>query len=98
MEAAARGHAVVEKTSHVLWDREELAEACRVGCYPDPDQVAPPDGQVAVSGPFPGCLQQFAAPADLGDYRLVGQTEHFLIFAPPRPGPPAARRSPNILP
>lgn len=81
--AAGRGCLVVEKTSHVLWTGPELAAACRVGCYPDEDTLGPPTEHPAVSGPYPGCLQQTGAATDFGQYPLLGQTEHFLIFAPP---------------
>lgn len=83
LEAAGKHGVVVDKASHVVWDHHELVAAAKAGCYPDDDRLAAPTGQVAVSGPFPGCLQQFGAPADLARYVLVGQTEHFLIFAPP---------------
>jgi hypothetical protein len=83
LKAARKRCAVLDKASHVLWDCEELARAREAGCYPDDDWLAPPTKQVEVSGPFPGCLQQYAAAADFSSYSLVGQTEHFLIFAPP---------------
>jgi hypothetical protein len=83
LRAADKDCAVVDKTSHVLWTRAELEEASRVGCYPDEDRLAPPGESVRISGPYPGCPQQSGAPAESGKYRLVSQTEHFLIFAPP---------------
>jgi hypothetical protein len=85
LQAASKGCAVVEKDSHILWSREEFLHARDAGCYADHDCLAPPTEGAAISGPFPGCLQQLAAPADLTRYRLVGQTEHFLIFVPPVP-------------
>jgi hypothetical protein len=88
IEAAVGGRAVVDKASHVLWTHEELVKAGLAGCYPDEDRVAPPTGVEAASGPYPGCVQQHAAPTDLTWYRLLGQTEHFLIFAPPGAGLP----------
>jgi hypothetical protein len=81
--AASKGCAVVEKASHVLWTREDFLEAQKAGCYPDEDSLAPPTEGSAISRPFPGCLQQFSAPVDVMRYRLVGQTEHFLVFVPP---------------
>jgi hypothetical protein len=86
LRAANKDCAVVDKTSHVVWSRDELTEASRAGCFPDEDQLAPPGESADVSSPFPGCMQQFSRPAELDTYRLVGQTEHFLIFAPPRHG------------
>jgi hypothetical protein len=97
LQAASKGCAVVEKVSHVLWTREEFLQAREADCFPDEDRLAPPTDGVDISGPFPGCLQQFAAPADLTLYRLVGQTEHFLIFVPPGPeiaGPGRDARAP----
>jgi hypothetical protein len=90
LQATSKGCAVVDKVSHVLWTREEFLEARAAGCYPDEDCLAPPTERAVISGPFPGCLQQFGAPAELTQYRLVGQTEHFLVFVPP--GPEAAGR------
>ena len=82
VRAAGKECAVVDKTSHVPWSQDELLEAQRTGCYPDEDSLAPPSEPCVVNGPYPGCLQQHARPATFGNYRLVGQTEHFLIFAP----------------
>jgi hypothetical protein len=90
LQATSKGCAVVDKASHVLWTREEFLEARAAGCYPDEDCLAPPTERTAISGLFPGCLQQFSAPAELTHYRLVGQTEHFLVFVPP--GPQASGR------
>jgi hypothetical protein len=81
--AAARGCAVVDKASHALWTPEELAAAARAGCYPDEDSPGPGDGFLAVSGLYPGCLQQGGQAADLAHYRLLGETEHFAVFAAP---------------
>jgi hypothetical protein len=83
LKAADKHCAVVDKASHVLWTREELGRAREAGCYTHEDSLDPPAPTYAVSGPYPGCLQQFGAPVDVSLYRLVGQTEHFLIFAPP---------------
>ena len=83
LQAATTGHAVVEKSSNVLWSCSDLADARESGCYADEDRLGAPTAQIAVSGPFPGCIQCSAAPAHLSRYRLIGETEHFLIFAPP---------------
>jgi hypothetical protein len=85
---------VVEKATHQVWMPEELAAARVAGCYTSEDRLAAADGDLEVSGPFPGCLQQAGASADFFHYRLAGQTRHFLIFA--RPGSRAAR--PNLAP
>jgi hypothetical protein len=82
LKAADKQCAVVDKLSHVLWTPDELRRAADAGCYADTDSLGPPAEPCAISGPYPGCLQQYAAPADVTRYRLVGQTEHFLIFAP----------------
>jgi hypothetical protein len=83
LEAAEHDCAVVDKASHVVWTREELREAGEAGCFPDEDRLGMPDDCNTVSGPYPGCMQQQARPADLDRYRLVGATEHFLIFSAP---------------
>jgi hypothetical protein len=81
--AADRGWAVVDKVSNVLWTQQELADAARAGCYPDEDRLGPATGESAVSGPFPGCLQQGGRSADFTRYRLLGETRHFVVFLPP---------------
>ena len=82
LKAAAKGCAVVEKLSHALWTGEELQEAANTGRYSDSDALGPPTPHLEVSAPFPGCLQRHGATADWSRYYLVGQTEHFLVFAP----------------
>jgi len=84
VRAAGKDCAVVDKVSHVLWSADELRAAQETGCYPDEDVLAPPSRLCAVDSPFPGCLQQHSRTAEWESYRLVGQTEHFLIFAAPR--------------
>jgi hypothetical protein len=81
-QAAGKGCAVIEKTSHRLWDKDDLVEAKGAGCFRDEDSLDEPPQQIDISGPYPGCLQQYAASAE-ANYRLVGQTKHFLVFAPP---------------
>lgn len=79
MKAAGKDCAVVEKASNVLWTKEELQEARQDGRFQQEDCMLPPDGQIDVSGVFPGCLQQGAA-TRFARYHPVGQTEHFVIF------------------
>ena len=79
MKAAGKSCAVVDKDSHVLWSLEELREARATGQFQEEDRILPPDQYLEVPGPFPGCLHQSGAVAS---YRIVGQTEHFVIFAP----------------
>ncbi len=88
VKAADKSCAVVAKDSHVLWSLEELLEARVTGQFQEEDRFLSPDRYLEVSGPFPGCMHQTGAVAS---YRVVGQTEHFVIFAPsdavPLPGP-----------
>jgi len=81
IEAARKLCAVVEKSSHMAWTHEELVEARECGWYQKPGQLLPPDGQMAVSAPYPGCLQMGGGMTEENGYRAVGQTEHFVIFA-----------------
>ena len=76
--AVRNGYRVVEKDTGVCWDPETLQEEAAPHLQGE-DRVAAPDGQVAVSGPYPGCLQRTGA-WGLEDYALVGQTLHFLLF------------------
>ena len=80
VEAARKQCAVVEKASNVLWTREELADAHAAGLFQGEGRLLSPEGQTAVSGPFPGCCQQASAGPETRAYRAVGQTEHFVIF------------------
>src|SRR5437868_12433197 len=86
VEAARKQCAVVEKTSNLLWTHAELAEARAAGLYQGESSLRSPDGRMAVSGPFPGCCQQAAAPPLTSGYRAVGQPEHFVIFVAPDAG------------
>jgi hypothetical protein len=81
--AAVLGCVIVDKASHVLWTRQDLDRAAAAGCYGDEDCVGPASPASAVSGPYPGCPQQWGRPADLTHHPLLGETEHFAIFAPP---------------
>jgi hypothetical protein len=83
LRAADKSCAVVDKSSHVILTSEDLREASEAGCYFGEDVLGPPGEQCAISAPFPGCMQQLAAGVDVSQYRLIGQTQHFLIFAPP---------------
>src|SRR5262245_61755888 len=92
VEAARKDCAVVEKASHLLWGLPELLDARAAGLYGEEGPFLPPDGTLAVSGPFPGCCQRGGAVAESAGYRAVGQTGHFVIFAPTHdPAPPAPR-------
>src|SRR5258707_823363 len=82
LEAGSKGCFVVEKDSHVLWDRGEILEAQRAGRFQEEDRFLPPDEQSDVSGPYPGCMQLAAATGDDLDFRMLGQTRHFVIFFP----------------
>lgn len=73
VKAARKNCAVVEKDSCLLWTPEELAAAQDAGCVQAPTHFLPPDQQ--------------AAPLGGRNYRLVGQTRHFIIFAPAPGGP-----------
>ena len=84
VHAADKGCAIVEKESHQLWDSAELTEAAKLGGFAQEDSLEAPTEQVEISAPYPGCMQQSARPAQTEDYRLVGQTRHFLIFTPNR--------------
>src|SRR5262245_18444661 len=84
VEAARKECAVVEKASHVLWDLQDLVDARALGLYRQECPFLPPDDQAEVSGLFPGCCHGGGAPAQAGGYRAVGQTGHFVIFAPSR--------------
>lgn len=80
LEVNSKGCLIVEKDSHALWERNELLEAQQDGRYQEEGLLLPPEPQVDVSGPFPGCI-----PGATGislDYRLLGQTKHFVIFCP----------------
>jgi hypothetical protein len=81
LEANRKGCLIVEKDTHLLWEREELLEAEQTGLYQEKGQLVSPEGQIEVTGPYPGCLQQAAASRDDLDFRLLGQTRHFVIFA-----------------
>jgi hypothetical protein len=91
LEAQSQGCWVVEKDTHVLWEREALVEARQGGGYQEEGEVWPADGQLDVSGPFPGCLQGGGATAAALEFRLVGQTKHFVLFMPAQRQPQGPR-------
>jgi hypothetical protein len=80
LDADAKGCLVVEKDSHVLWERPELLEAQLNGRYRQEGNLLAPDERGEVSGPFPGCVQYTGATGR--DFTPVGQTQHFVIFYP----------------
>jgi len=79
-EAAAAAQTVVEKATNQTWELDDLREAAAAGRWKDEDAVQAAKESADVSGPFPGCLQRFGASEDFENYRLVGQTRHFLLF------------------
>jgi hypothetical protein len=82
IEAVEKNLVAVEKESNVVWSREDLYEARAAGRFQREDRVSPAaPGRAAVSGIFPGCLQQGGAAEDYSRYALTAQTEHFLLFS-----------------
>ncbi len=82
--ATGRGVLPVEKDSNVLWSEDDLLAARAAGLFEDGDRITPPGTQaVSVSGVFPGCMHQGGASAEFSRYVLIGQTEHFFLFAQP---------------
>ena len=82
-EAASRARTVVEKATNQTWELEELREAESVGRWGQEDELLPVVELMAVSSPFPGCLQRIGATEAFEHYQLLGQTRHFLLFEPP---------------
>jgi hypothetical protein len=83
LHAAGNACLVVEKATNVLWTPDELREAGSAGQYQQEDRLAPAANEMAVSGPFPGCLQGAGAPQEWSRQHLIGQTRHFLLFVSP---------------
>jgi hypothetical protein len=83
---AGRGRLLVEKESNRLWEDDDLRDARASGLFADEDRVAAPDGAAEVTSPFPGCLQLGGALDTWSRYRAVGQTRHFVLFAPAAAG------------
>jgi hypothetical protein len=80
LKANAKGCLIVEKDSHVLLERDELLAAQQNGDYQEECVLLAPEKQIALSGPFPGCMQIGGARTKTLEYRLVAQTKHFVIF------------------
>jgi hypothetical protein len=88
VQAAGASFLVVEKATNVLWTLDELRQAHSRGQYQEEDRITPAEDDPAVSGPFPGCMQQMSAPEETSHHRLLGQTRHFLLFAQPEEAEP----------
>jgi hypothetical protein len=80
LEANSNGCLIVEKDSHALCERNELLDAQQEGLYQEEGIPLSPEQQVEVSGPFPGCFP--GGSGNNRDYRLLGQTKHFVVFFP----------------
>ena len=76
LQAESKGCLIVEKATHVLWEREKLLVAEQSGLYQEVVPVSAPGREQEVTGPYPGCLQ---ARGDF-EYRALGETKHFVIF------------------
>lgn len=74
----AAGCLVVEKATNRVWTLDEIVSA--IGLDGE-DRILAADRPSAVSGPYPGCLQMGSAMDEFSGYPLLGQTEHFYIFA-----------------
>jgi len=81
LDAQEQGYLVVAKDSNVLWVRDELLHAQAGGLYREAGFLEPVTEATAVSGRFPGCLQQGSATEQDRAYLALGQTEHFVIFS-----------------
>jgi hypothetical protein len=81
IEAVEKNLVAVEKETNVVWSREDVCGARAAGRFRHEDRVSPAaPGRDAVSGIFPGCLQQGGA-GGYSRYALAAQTEHFLLFS-----------------
>jgi hypothetical protein len=79
LEANEKDGIVVEKETHILWDRERLLEAQEAGLYQEETSISPPDyGEVY--GLYPGCLHAGAAMQHDRNFCPTRQTKHFVIF------------------
>jgi hypothetical protein len=81
-KAASGALTIVEKCTNQTWELNELREAEAAGQWWEEDQLLPGDESAEVSSPYPGCLQRIGATEAFDHYHLLGQTRHFLIFAP----------------
>lgn len=82
IKAVGKSCAVVEKASHLVWTLEELLETREAERFQQADGILPPDRELEISGLYPGCLQQSGGAGAFTNYRAIGQTAHFVIFAP----------------
>ncbi len=81
LDSISRGCLVVEKETNLLWSREDLLKAKQAGHFLERDQITSSNGDRAVSGIYPGCLQATSASQKLNGSPVIGQTAHFMIFA-----------------
>jgi hypothetical protein len=86
LKAEAKGLAVVDKETNVMWSRAELLQARDEGQFAGQDDLKAPDPHCPVTGPFPGCLNWGGADAGWYRARAVAQTSHFVIFELPAVG------------
>src|SRR5947209_12755170 len=88
LEADRQGCLLVDRDSHVVLERDALREAQAEGLYQN-DGSFSREGTIEVSSPFPGCMQLGAATEDALGFRVMGQTEHFVIFYPAKGAAPS---------
>ena len=79
-KALAKDCAVVDKSTNILWSEEEVEQAAESSALDQEDSLLPPEGQIDVSGLYPGCMQQHGYMRQSPGYAPVGQTRHFVIF------------------
>jgi len=79
--AAYDGCLLVDKASHVTWSPEDLADAARSGSFEEDDCPIVATEADAYDDPFPACMQLGARPAGHA-YVAVGETNHFVLYAP----------------
>jgi hypothetical protein len=92
LDAHRQGCLIVDKISHVLLEPDALVEATKKELYLTEGTVSE-NGPSDVSGPFPGCMQLGASADGALGFRLLGQTEHFVIFFPAGVPTPRLARS-----
>jgi hypothetical protein len=81
LESVGEGYLAVEKATNLLWSREDLWKAKQAGQFQEADEITSSNGDTAVSGVYPGCLQATAASRKSVDRSVISETAHFLIFA-----------------
>ena len=80
-EAARRDLVLVEKDTNLQWLAGDLNESPSTFSFEQEDRISPPDPRgSAVSSIYPACGQQLGASRDYGEFTVVGQTRHFLLF------------------